>query len=264
MGIDWGDLFQPDQPLLETVLRGSLTYLGIILILRVVLKRQAGSFGMGDMLLIVLIADASQNSMAGEYRSWTNGVVLVLTLVVWNYALDWASYHSKRVRKLLEPEPTTLIRDGRIRKENLRREQITEDELQAQLRIKGISEARQVREARLESEGDLSVIRADAPSPPADPAQPTAPSTPAEAEEAALRDFLAAARRLGDAIAAHEQVIERHKDHVKRAREAFSRHGVQPRAFLGERVTPPGPRGKSAPDTEPTTLDGEPTTEAPP
>jgi uncharacterized membrane protein YcaP (DUF421 family) len=61
------------------------------------------------MLLIVLISDASQNAMIGDANSWPNGVVLVATLIGWNYLLDWLTYYSPRFRKLMEPEPTLLI-----------------------------------------------------------------------------------------------------------------------------------------------------------
>jgi uncharacterized membrane protein YcaP (DUF421 family) len=159
MAIDWRAVFWPDHPLLETVLRGTLTYLGIIALMRMVLKRQSGSMGLGDMLLLVLIADASQNAMIGEAMSWPNGLVLVATLIGWNYAIDWCTYYSPKFRKLMEPEPALLIVDGRVQRENLHKEGITDDELQAHLRLKGIESVEEVREARLESEGDFSVIR---------------------------------------------------------------------------------------------------------
>lgn len=159
MAIDWGAVFWPDHPLIETVLRGTLTYLGIIVLLRIVLKRQTGSLGLGDMLLIVLISDASQNAMIGDANSWPNGVVLVATLIGWNYLLDWLTYYSPRFRKLMEPEPTLLIVDGQVQRENLRKEGITDDELQAHLRLKGIENLDEVRVARLESEGTFSAIR---------------------------------------------------------------------------------------------------------
>jgi uncharacterized membrane protein YcaP (DUF421 family) len=155
---NWSELFRPDLSLIEMFLRGTITYLSIIVMMRLVLKRQAGSFGLGDMLLIVLIADASQNAMAGEYRSITDGLVLVGTLLFWDFAIDWATYHWKWLRDLLEPAPQLLIRDGRVVEENLHRERITEEELRSQLRLRGIGDFACVREARMESEGQISVL----------------------------------------------------------------------------------------------------------
>jgi hypothetical protein len=67
--IDWKSIFTPDLSPFELVLRGSIMYLSLFIFLRFVLKRQTGTLGMTDLLLIVLLADASQNAMAGEYKS---------------------------------------------------------------------------------------------------------------------------------------------------------------------------------------------------
>lgn len=190
MTFDWGAVFHTDRPLLETVLRGTLTYLSVIAILRVVLKRQSGSFGRGDMLLIVLIADASQNAMIGNSLSWTNGIALVLTLIAWNYIIDWATYHFPRVRDILEPPATLLISDGNVLAQNLRKERITDDELRAHLRLKGHADPRAISEARLESEGEFSALAAE-------PLQ--SPRAPISADELALLE--AAARALNQWLA---------------------------------------------------------------
>ena len=87
--IDWAHLLVPTVALGEIILRGSLVYLLIFALMRVTLKREAGSLALPDLLMIVLVADAAQNAMATEYRSVTEGVVLVATIVGWNYALDW-------------------------------------------------------------------------------------------------------------------------------------------------------------------------------
>jgi uncharacterized membrane protein YcaP (DUF421 family) len=202
MSIDWGAVFWPDHPLLETVLRGSLTYLGIIVLLRIGLKRQAGSMGLGDMLLVVLIADASQNAMIGDANSWPNGLVLVATLIGWNYAIDWLTYYSPKMRKLLEPEPAVLIVDGQVQRESLKKEGITDEELEAHLRLKGIDDVREVREARLESEGNFSVIRRE-PGPGAG-REGQADAGSREADDSEVRDLLL---RLVRAVEALEGVV---------------------------------------------------------
>ncbi len=67
LGIDWGRMFVPSQPLLETFIRGSLVYLFLFLMLRFFLKRQAGTLNVADLLVIVVIADAVQNAMGANY-----------------------------------------------------------------------------------------------------------------------------------------------------------------------------------------------------
>ena len=90
--MDWKSIFLLDVPVMEIILRGSLIYISLFILLRVVLKRQAGSLGMTDLLLVTLIADASQNAMAGAYTSVPAGIILVCTIIFWSYAFDWLSY----------------------------------------------------------------------------------------------------------------------------------------------------------------------------
>src|SRR4029079_17579479 len=92
--IDWNSIFVPDTPFVEIIVRGTVMYLSLVFLLRIVLKRQTGTLGMTDLLLITLLADASQNAMAGEYKSLPDGIVLVVTIISWNYFFDWLSVKS--------------------------------------------------------------------------------------------------------------------------------------------------------------------------
>src|SRR5215207_8526743 len=91
---DWGAMFGPTVSLFEIVLRGSAIYLFVFAAMRV-LRREAGGLGAPDILLLVLVADAAQNAMAAEYRSLTEGAVLIGTVFGWNYLLDWLGYRYK-------------------------------------------------------------------------------------------------------------------------------------------------------------------------
>ena len=157
--IDWHGMLYPSNSVLEVVIRGSVMYLLMFIFMRVILKRQTGSLGVTDLLLITLLADASQNGMAGEYRSLPEGVALVLTIIFWAYALDWLGFQSEWFRKLVEPQPLLLIHNGRMLKDNMRRELITIDELKGQLREQGIENISEVARAMIESNGSVSVIK---------------------------------------------------------------------------------------------------------
>jgi len=78
-------------------------YLGLVLAFRFILRRDVGSMGIPDVLFIVIIADAAQNAMSGEYKSIADGTVLVATLVFWNVALDWLAFRSRAMRRLPPP-----------------------------------------------------------------------------------------------------------------------------------------------------------------
>lgn len=156
--MDWKSIFSLDVPVFEIILRGSAIYIALFILLRIVLKRQTGSLGMTDLLLITLIADASQNAMAGEYKSLSSGIVLVCTIIFWSYALDWLGYRFSWFQRLTEPPPLALIKEGKLLRRNMRHELITEDELLSHLREEGVDDWEKVKEAFIESDGHISVV----------------------------------------------------------------------------------------------------------
>jgi uncharacterized membrane protein YcaP (DUF421 family) len=123
------------------------------------MRRDIGSIAVSDVLFLMLVADAAQNAMAGEYRSITDGIILVATLLAWNIAVDWAAYVSPALRKVLTPSSILLVRNGAIIRPNLRKQFITEEELCAKLREHGIEDLSKVKAAHLEADGDVSVLK---------------------------------------------------------------------------------------------------------
>lgn len=158
MSVDWAQLFVPSGSLAELVIRGSVTYLCALALLRV-LRRQGGGLSRADLLFITLISDASQNGMAGDYKSITEGLVLVGTIFGWNFVLDWLSYHSELVHRLLEPAPLLIVRNGRPLFRNMRSELISMDDLTEQLREQGVDRLADVKRCYVEADGKLSFIR---------------------------------------------------------------------------------------------------------
>jgi uncharacterized membrane protein YcaP (DUF421 family) len=156
--IKWQDLFFPSVSVLELILRGSLVYLVVFALLRFVLKRVTGTLNIGDLLIIVLIADASQNAMSAGYTSVTDGFILVVTIIFWSYFLDWLAYHFPRFESVLHPPPLPLVRDGQMLARNMRRELITVDELMSHLREQGVTELKEVKSASMEGDGRISVV----------------------------------------------------------------------------------------------------------
>jgi uncharacterized membrane protein YcaP (DUF421 family) len=148
--VDWKNTFLPQTPPFEIVLRGTVVYLALFFLLRVVLKRQSGTTGVTDLLVIVLIADAAQNAMANDYKSLPDGLLLVGTIVAWSFLLDWIAFHF--------PRSLPLVKDGVMLRRNMRRELITEDDLLAQLRQQGIEDLSGVKAVYMEGDGQFSVI----------------------------------------------------------------------------------------------------------
>lgn len=160
MHLNWHLIFYPSVHPLEIILRGTIVYLFLFFLLRF-MRREAGSIGISDVLVVVLIADAAQNAMSSDYKSITDGVLLVSTIVFWDWSLDYIGYKFPAIQRLLRPPALLLIKDGRLQLRNLRHEMITREELQAQLREQGIENVSDVKKCYLEGDGKVSVIKKD-------------------------------------------------------------------------------------------------------
>jgi uncharacterized membrane protein YcaP (DUF421 family) len=157
LNIDWHSMFVPTGSIFEIVIRGTIMYIGMFVLLRV-FRRQAGAVGIADLLVIVVIADAAQNGMAGDSKSITEAMILIATIVVWDYVLDWLGFSSVWFGRVLAPRELMLIEDGLMIRKNMRKEMITEEELMSQLRQQGIEDVASVKRCYLESNGHFSVV----------------------------------------------------------------------------------------------------------
>ena len=152
------DLFAVRVSVLELAVRGSVLYWFLFLLFRFVLRRDVGQLGVADVLLLVLIADASQNAMSGGYQTIAEGLILVSTIAAWNWLLDWLAYHSPQAARFIEPPTLLIVRNGRAIVKNMQEQLLSMEDLQSQLRQQGVESLRQVKRAYVESDGKLSVI----------------------------------------------------------------------------------------------------------
>lgn len=156
--IDWEKVLRPSTSIPEIILRGTVIYLFLFVVLRF-LRRGAGQIGISDLLVVVLIADAAQNAMGSKYESVTEGIALVLTIVGWDYFFDWLAFRFPSLRRILRPRALLLVKDGRIQARSLRQEMITEDELIGELREQGVDDVKDVKYSYMESDGHISVVK---------------------------------------------------------------------------------------------------------
>ena len=156
--IDWQGIFAPSVPFPEIVLRGTIVYLVLFILLRATFRRIGGNIGLGDVLMIALVAAAAQNAIAREHHSVTDGLILIATIAFWNYALDWLGQHVPWIQRFYHPPPLLLVKNGRLLLKNMRHELITEDELMSQLRKAGVPELADVAEALMEGDGSITVV----------------------------------------------------------------------------------------------------------
>lgn len=159
MQIQWDDLISFSVSPLEIIIRGTLIYLFLFVFFRFVLRRDAGNVGVGDFLLVVIIADASQNGMSGDSDTVPDALLLVVTLMAWNYLIDIASYHSTTLRKVLEPRPLILVKNGKLMRRNMRKEFVTTEEIEAKVRESNATSLDEIELMTMESDGEISVVK---------------------------------------------------------------------------------------------------------
>ncbi|HEU0191378.1 MAG TPA: YetF domain-containing protein [Mycobacterium sp.] len=156
--MNWAKAFSFDTPPLEIMVRGTVMYLALYVLLRVVLKRETGITGMTDLLAVVLIADAAQNGMAGTYTSISDGILLVIVIIGWAFLLNWMAHRWRWASRIIKPQPLLMIRNGQLVRRNMRRELITDDQLREHARKQGIKDLMDVTESWMESDGQFSFI----------------------------------------------------------------------------------------------------------
>ncbi len=160
--VDWSALFGVHVSIVELVLRGTAMYFFLFLIFRFVLRRDIGSVGIADILLLVIVADAAQNAMAGEYKSISEGFILVGTIIGWNFLLDWLAFRFSAFAKFAQPSSLQLVRHGRALHRHLAQEMLTMEDLMSKLREHGIEQLDQVKHVYMEGDGAISVIKQSA------------------------------------------------------------------------------------------------------
>jgi uncharacterized membrane protein YcaP (DUF421 family) len=158
--IDWLHMFSITVNPLDIFIRGTLIYLFCFLVMRFT-RRGISGVSIADLLIIVMIADAAQNGMSADYKSVTDGIILILTLIFWDYLLNVLQDKVPFIRSLFYPKPTQLIKDGRLLRRNMDANYITYDELMSQIRQQGVEKVAEVKASFMEGDGSISVIPFD-------------------------------------------------------------------------------------------------------
>ena len=155
--IDFEALFAIEGSVLETILRSTILYFGILLLMRILPRRTGGELAMMDLIFVLLIAEAATHSI-GDYTSITEGFIAIGTLMTWDYLVNWLSFHIPMVERMFSAPPVQIIKRGKILRRNMRSEYITEEELKENIRKKGLEDISQVKHAFVEGDGKITII----------------------------------------------------------------------------------------------------------
>lgn len=151
-------MWQLSEPWWELVLRSVVVYLFLLTLLRLTGRRQVGQLSPFDLILLLVLSNAVQNSMNAGDNSLLGGLISATTLVSLNYLLDFATTRSKRMAEFVGGAPQILIRNGRLYPESMEAADLSRRELNSALRRNGCLRIADVRVAVLETNGAISVV----------------------------------------------------------------------------------------------------------
>ena len=143
---------------MDLVLRTIVIFLFILLLTRVMGRRELGQLEPFDLIILVVIGDLVQQGVTQDDYSVTGAILVVTTLGLVTVLTSYLNFRLPRLRPVLDGEPIVLVEEGRPIERNMRRERITPEELRAAARLQQISSIDDVRFAVLETNGDISFI----------------------------------------------------------------------------------------------------------
>lgn len=151
------NMFNISVPIWELVVRSVVVFVFLLALLRVTGKRQVGQLAPFDLVLLLVLSNAVQNSMNGGDNSLVGGLISAVTLVALNAAISFATYRSKKLEAIIEGRPQVLIHNGVLFEDVMASAQLTHHELNAALRRSGYTCVAEVHSAVLENNGAISV-----------------------------------------------------------------------------------------------------------
>ena len=151
------DLFELGMPWFEFVLRAAAVYIVVLLMTRLSGKRSIGQSAPFDMLVIVLLGTAVQNSLIGEDTSLLGGLILAATLLALNWLVGFATARNRKLHAWVEGTPIILVRNGKVFWDQLRSCNVAPEDLDVAMRRAGCDGHHQIALAVMETSGEISI-----------------------------------------------------------------------------------------------------------
>jgi len=143
---------------MDISLRAIALFAFILLLTRVMGRRELGSLAPFDMILLIVLGDEIQQGLTQDDYSVTGALIAITTLAVLQRGTSYLSFRFGTVRRILEGEPVVIVQDGRVIESNLRRERLTTGEICEEARQQQIDSLDRVKWAVLEPNGNISFI----------------------------------------------------------------------------------------------------------
>ncbi len=140
------------------VLRGVVVYVFLLVFLRLTGKRQTGQYAPFDLVLLLLLSNAVQNSMTAGDNSLVGGLISAATLIGCHVVLAQLTFRFAWMERLIDGKPQVLVQQGQVNADLMRQELLSKDDLEAALRASGCLHLHEVERATIETNGQITVV----------------------------------------------------------------------------------------------------------
>jgi uncharacterized membrane protein YcaP (DUF421 family) len=146
---------------MDIVLRAIAVFGFLLVLTRVIGRRELSSLQPFDLILLIILGDAVQQGLTQDDYSLTGAFLAIGTIAVLQVATSWVGFRFPRARPVLEGTPIIVMQDGEVLAHNLRRERLSVEEIAEAARAQQIAHLSQVKWAVLETNGTISFIKQD-------------------------------------------------------------------------------------------------------
>jgi len=155
----WHDMLALSLPVAEKILRPLAVYLFLVLALRLAGKHQLAQLNPFDLVVLLTLSNTVQNAIIGEDNSVTGGIIGAATLLIANYAVVRFLFSHQKLERLIEGESDVLIDAGIVKKDRLKEEVLTVEELETAAHRQGFKDLNEVERAIIEPGGTICFVR---------------------------------------------------------------------------------------------------------
>lgn len=151
---DW--LYLPAQQVPEKILRAVLVYLSLLLLLRLFGKRELAQLNPFDFIVLLTLSNTVQNAIIGHDESFVGGIIGAIALLVMNYIVVRMIFRYPKLENIFGGNPATLIENGRVNEDALKKELLTLRELRIAANRQGVDDLGEVKRGELEANGTFT------------------------------------------------------------------------------------------------------------
>ena len=144
---------------MDIVIRAVVLYAFVVLLMRVIGRRELSTLGPVDLVLLIVLGDAIQQGLTQDDYSVTGAIIAVSTIGALQLVSSFISFRFRRARRILEGDPIVIIQDGKIIDRNMRRERMAPDEIAEEMRMQQIGSFDDVEWAIVENNGTISFVK---------------------------------------------------------------------------------------------------------